>query len=228
MTFDYKINSMLADALIVPYNEAASTMSIPAALTSTLGCATCLWSIKAGFKEYRTRQPAKAHEPTVVNTLVTLARFSHREKAPSHISSLAILEGFTRNNRWRSCTTSNSDAQALAHLLVAVAARIHVQKRFAKVALETQWWCVAEPVVCSLLNAWLNPDIKYVESPTLEALAPLLFGEDWARMVAAIADGEVTEGLIATLRPPVQFKLLSGPQTPDTSVLPDLECVASV
>lgn len=212
MTYEGKINILLETL------DSESDDRLVSTITKALGCATCAWEPGDGFKGHNSRQPAKSDEPVVVASLVRLALWCVRVNDNSRNSNLAILEGFVRNDRWRACLTDSNSAGALAHVVMSVARYIQIMRPANK---SGGWPQVAEPVVCKLLNAWLEPAVPYTESPAIDMLVPLLFGSDWLAVASALVDMSPGD-LVTALRPPVLPSLLTAPQHLDEVKLPDL------
>jgi hypothetical protein len=86
----------------------------------------------------------------------------------------SILDGLTKNNRWRECLSVMESTRDLAELVMDFALYSNYKHQ------------LRSPIasgVCALLNDWLQPAAPYDAMPTGAALARTFYGDVWANLL---------------------------------------------
>jgi hypothetical protein len=167
-------------ALVEAYRTRRTLKTSLAPLLSLLGChnvrsrtAQSPWVFVAP------PQPAAEHEEVVVQNLLIAVELRSADYIGSDLDNmLAIIDGLTRNDRWRVCLSTVRDAHNLALLMLQGALRLNTLER----SRDNQicWLAsTSEPALYAMINAWTTPDKPFTRATTLSDMACAMFGNAW-------------------------------------------------
>jgi hypothetical protein len=141
-------------------------------LMGALGCHS-VWGEISKFNPVN-KQPPESQEPLVLDRFLCILRDTAAD--PINKSCMSLIDGLSRNNRWRACVLDNDLAHDLAFVLATATAAMGPLAGFRK---NTIYKTVLAPAVCKMLNAWLAPSEAFKEPPTVSVLARAMFGDPW-------------------------------------------------
>lgn len=156
--------AQLADTYITRRTPSQSI----APLAAALGCRRINVG-RGGWYHQSVKQPLPGFEPLVCQTLIDALRSHVCSSVPiASEDGLSILDGLSKNNRWRAALTNIDDAYCLAALLL-------------NTTFDGDDVC--EALSRGIVNAWLLTDAPFVEYPDLETLSAAFFGDPWTSLV---------------------------------------------
>lgn len=196
-------------------------------LLSALGC--CHLKPKFPFSHMvDPAQPPRSDESLVRRTLVAALR-SHVEKDGVRDDGFAILEGLSRNERWRECLSTTDDAYNLSLLLLDFISSVEIGETDSEKA---RFLVAVKPGACSIFYDWvgssgLGSDTPFgaPELPTCMQVCRALFGSAWCDLVLCPPGTKFwnDRGMISTHKPPFRPGLLPDHLDQHAAPLPDMD-----
>jgi hypothetical protein len=120
--------------------------------------------------------------------------------------AIALLDGFTKNDRWRDCLEDVDSALELTRLLVAFT---HGVKAGGVFNSDVPLRYAVLPAACALLNTWLGRHEAFVGVFGAAEVARALFGDAWCDLALDSDAASVKVAKMITLhRPPFVHGLL--------------------
>jgi hypothetical protein len=189
-------------------------------LASALGCSNVPLVSDKFEVDYPT-QPGEQHEALVRRTLVHALHSHMAAETPFSEDLLAIIDGLSKNDRWRDCLNTEDDAYEFAMLML-----YYVRAR-EKGYLSTRGMQLASSIwgsVWVILNDWLSLEDRFMTLPSTAALANAIFGAPWCDVVLSNVDDSTGPLLriIQTTRPTFTKGLLPEYAQPTRVELPSL------
>lgn len=163
------------------------------------------------------------HEDLVTETLRLALRKMFDGSGWTYESiSIQLLDGLSKNNRWRLCLETIDDAYALASLLFVFSIELSVPRTASGERVLEQ---VIKPAACAMLTGWFQPEVPMTDVPVARDLAQMLFGEAWCYLVVENSFNSPSniKHLMQAHRPPFLPRLLKGPAETVQPDLPSLE-----
>jgi hypothetical protein len=190
-------------------------------LLDALGCRH-LAGTTDGYHFSSPCQPPVENEQLVRRTLV-MALQTHVEIDGLRDDGFSILDGLSRNERWRECLETMEDAYNLVLLLLDF---IEALSNPEPVVEKAKFLCGVESGAVCILEQWLSPLAPGAQGytlPTSKALCPALFGSAWCELVLGPPDANWNDrGMIYTHRPPFLPGLLPAHLEAADLPLPDM------
>lgn len=186
-------------------------------LAAALGCRN-----SAAYNEWRVgalRQPPPRYESLLRKTLLHCLQWYVDDTLWMSDDALAILDGLTKQDRWRYCLADRDGAYKLA-LLLTVVASVDSESTDTNSMLKR----AIEKPACALLNAWLRPKTPYTSIPPAESLVATMFGDAWFAMTLGGVSVLQAPALINAMRPAFAPGLLPSELDVAAAPLPELEC----
>lgn len=196
------------DTLVETHLTTRDPSTSIAPLTAALGC-TFLGYQNQIFEVHKAEQPSLEYESLVAGTLVSaleahatvVALYGDEDElAPETIS---ILDGLSRNDRWRSCLQDEGRSYDLALALLLMSAESEGSNLIGKL------YAMTAPGVVNMLNDWLAPASPLTAIPPAGELARAFFGDVWCEIALVEGGAEVIVPAIRLQRPPFKAGLLS-------------------
>jgi hypothetical protein len=201
-------------------NRGRSTFDEIEPLTTALGCRTLVFK-QTAWRVTHPKQPDAADEALVVEALLRALRYHRYRFAANREDSYSILDGLTRNNRWRACLDSREKTYSLALLLIEIA--VHKRDVAANGGVSALL-DVMEPDVCVLMGAWLDQDTPE-KIPTVNEMARYFFNDLWCDL--HLSDDSLTAVALTRLilreTPPFLSGIMRTQFEPVGAPLPDME-----
>jgi hypothetical protein len=153
---------LVAESLRAHITERQPSRSLTP-LGAVLGCRV----LGAGGKLLPASTVDPAYEDLISQTLVTAFLALKEPASWTNYDRFAILDGLTKNQRWRQCIDTKNRIDLLVSLLL----------RFSYGS--GHMYRDMQEGVTDLLNDWLVPAVKIAGRPTLEQVVSLLYGPAW-------------------------------------------------
>lgn len=199
-------------------------------LLTTLGCRCVAGMLGDNPRKITPEQPDAKHEKLVSGTLRRLIclQISSVYRIESE-NAFALLDGLSKNNRWKQCLDDEDTALKFATLVVDYFDSIpnSFEGRLLRATVS--------PDICAMLNAWLTPSDLFVTYPDPEApsindpkiisLVHALFGDVWCALFLNGRDDQAWEipDIIRAQRPSLQPHLVAFECHQRAEPLPTLE-----
>lgn len=122
------------------------------------------------------------HHADLVRNLLRLTILHHANGQSLADDGSAIIDGLSRDGRWRACLDDLAGAYALTYVLLDFA-------RYARnlmprdVSASASLAHAVSPGCCGLLNEWLKPAVAFEALPSERDLITHLFGDAWYEFV---------------------------------------------
>jgi hypothetical protein len=176
----------------------------------------------AAYDEWRVgalRQPPPRYEALLRKTLLHCLQWFVDDTLWMSNDALSILDGLSKQERWRHCLANPDSAYHFAMLVIVVAA-VDSEATDTNSMLKR---AIDKPV-CALLNEWLRPKNAYQSIPSAETLVCAMFGDAWSALTLGGVDPLQAPALILRLRPAFAPGLLPSEVVAVAESLPELEC----
>jgi hypothetical protein len=122
-------------------------------------------------------QPPQSHEPIVLECLLQALRWYGAQSIRIDTHGFALLDGFLKNDRWRSAVGTVEDAYVLADILETLSRKSNK----GNVHMDFQDVLARETIPCAmaLLNAWTTPETPLSAPLRIDTVQRALFGDAW-------------------------------------------------
>jgi hypothetical protein len=181
-------------------------------LTTALGCR----HVDLGEMTWRADSPVQPSfkDEALVSAILVQALRSHMcatvYRPPE--DGFAILDGLSRNERWRYCLRSIDDTYYLGALL-------------AYMTIDKIEGCTS--IFCGVVNAWLKPPTPWMSYPPAQVFITAMFGQAWP---AIALQNDISRqwnigSIILKERPPFVAGLSSAQDADLSTSLPGLEAI---
>jgi hypothetical protein len=149
------------------------------------------------WEVFEAAQPEEKYENVVTAALVDVMRVN--EVTKPFAEGFFILDGLSRQRRWRACLLTMDDAHDLSVLL----AQYSVCSRKSMSAPLPGMFLEMHPAILAVLNEWTTPETPYTDFPELSALACALYGNAWVDLcVPEKCETDDFRRLVRSMRPP--------------------------
>lgn len=192
-------------------------------LTEALGCPGIRYYNKRWHVDLPYSPPAQ--DSAFVSHALTIALQLYLDR-PSTLESeentLSILTGLGSDGRWQTCLETIDSSYNLVRLLLKFA-EIQSTPITAIVRTTLVLYTNVVPMVTSIFNDWVRPEVRLERAPDANLLLRSLFGNSWYDIFAGslISLRELSE-LIAWQRPPFSANLLACQVAPMALTLPEI------
>jgi hypothetical protein len=202
LKFDDGYADHIATLLLYSLEKRSFGMESMSTLAKTLGCRCMITGETWVIQDALESQPG--HEQVITSALIEVIHSDIVCDLSMVEDSFALLDGLSKNDRWKTCLHNLGDAYEFAGVLLEFSFQAEVYEFRCPHKFQ-----VVAGVALPILNTWLRPNFQLTTQPHVRPMVSAMFGEAWISLMdPADMEGGRAIHAIREHRPPFLPNLL--------------------